>query len=141
MSRSRKSRNIRTLPSNTSEFLRHPPPEHVAEKDLPVNFSNEKLYFGEDISKTHKNLSEKSFNSSSNDSLDLLLKGIRNLGTSKSSSSSLSWGDECNRDDETVKVQNELELMHRVLNRQEPIPANYDREEYEEWMEFFPNLR
>lgn len=57
----------------------------------------------------------------------------------KSSSSSLSWSEEI-EGESTELVQIELERMERVLQGLEPIPAHYDRSEYELWIKQFPQL-
>lgn len=57
-----------------------------------------------------------------------------------SSSSSLSWSDDYETET-TKKVFDELKVLDRVLKGEIPIPLKCDKEEYEEWMDFFPNLR
>ncbi|RZC40563.1 hypothetical protein BDFB_008194 [Asbolus verrucosus] len=125
----KRNRNIRTLPLDNLALFKHPPPEA----------SQEKLYFGEEIPKDNSPIFERTHILSSDDSLDTILTGLKDLSTGKSSSSSLSWGDEY-KSEASKQVRNELERMDRVLQGLEPIPPNYDEEEYKEWMEFFPNL-
>ncbi|XP_071050885.1 uncharacterized protein [Onthophagus taurus] len=58
----------------------------------------------------------------------------------KSSSSSLSWGEDCEQE-ATLRVKDEYERMHRVLKGLDPIPPNYDKDEYKLWIKTFPSLR
>ncbi|XP_044263015.1 uncharacterized protein LOC123010303 isoform X2 [Tribolium madens] len=121
----KRNRSIRALPLDNLNLFRHPPP------DSSHSLHNDRLYFGEEITQ------EKTQILSSDDS-DVILTNIRDWG-SKSSSSSLSWGEEY-KSEASKQVRDELERMDRVLRGEEPIPSNYDQEEYQEWMEFFPNL-
>lgn len=57
-----------------------------------------------------------------------------------SSSSSLSWSDDYETET-TKKVYDELRRLDRVLKGEETIPPNYDKDECEQWMTRFPNLR
>lgn len=71
--------------------------------------------------------------------IDSITLDLNKLG-GLSSSSSLSWSDEY--ESETTKmVHEELERIDRVLRGEEPIPPEYDRDEFEQWMTFFPNVR
>ncbi|VEN46420.1 unnamed protein product [Callosobruchus maculatus] len=56
-----------------------------------------------------------------------------------SSSSSLSWSDEYDSDT-SKKIQEELQLINRVLQGEEDIPPHFDKDEFEQWMSAFPNL-
>ncbi|CAH1959338.1 unnamed protein product [Acanthoscelides obtectus] len=69
------------------------------------------------------------------DSISLELSKLGGL----SSSSSLSWSDEYDSD-MSKKIQEELELMNRMLQGKEEIPARYDKKEFRQWMTTFPNL-
>jgi hypothetical protein len=120
------------LPLDNLNLFKHPLPEPSTPN------SHDRFYFGEEI-KANSPIFEKTHALSSDDSLDAILSSVRDVGNSKSSSSSLSWGEEY-KSDASKQVRAELERMDRVLRGEEPIPANYDAEEYEEWMEFFPNL-
>lgn len=60
--------------------------------------------------------------------------------SAKSSTSSSSWNDECDRE-VTQKVQDELHKMDNVLRRVIPIPVNYDQDEYSLWIRTFPANR
>lgn len=57
-----------------------------------------------------------------------------------SSSSSLSWSDDYEKET-TKKIYDELKRLNSVLKGDEPIPPDYDMEECNEWMNYFPNLR
>ena len=120
----KRNRSIRTLPLDNLSILKHPLPDHKY---------SEKLYFGEEIPKAVFN--EAQFLSSGDSDI---LVSVRDVG-SKSSSSSLSWGEEY-KSEASKKLREELERMDGVLRGAEPIPDHYDKEEYEEWMHFFPNL-
>ncbi|XP_023023903.2 uncharacterized protein isoform X2 [Leptinotarsa decemlineata] len=56
-----------------------------------------------------------------------------------SSSSSLGWSDEY-EGSTTKKVFEELKRMDRVLRGVETVPPHYDVDEYEQWMNKFPNI-
>ncbi|EEZ97383.1 uncharacterized protein LOC657163 [Tribolium castaneum] len=120
----KRNRSIRALPLDNLTLFRHPPPDSL---------HNDRLYFGEEVTQE----SEKTQVLSSDDS-DVILASVRDWG-SKSSSSSLSWGEEY-KSEASKQVKEELERMDRVLRGEEPIPSHYDQEEYQEWMQFFPNL-
>lgn len=68
-----------------------------------------------------------------------LISRFNEISLTRSTSSSPSWSDE-NDGDSSNKIQFELERMDRVLRGIEPIPLQYDVEEYKEWMETFPSL-
>lgn len=57
-----------------------------------------------------------------------------------SSSSSLSWSDDHYETETSKKVYDELIKIDQVLRGEEDIPSYYDRDEFEEWMNLFPNL-
>lgn len=124
----KRNRSIRTLPLDNLNIFKHPPPE---------TSHNDRLYFGEEITQDICPVFEKTHILSSDDS-DVILTSIKDWG-SKSSSSSLSWGED-SKSEASKQVRDELERMDRVLRGEEPIPSNYDQEEYQEWMDFFPNL-
>ncbi|GJQ74364.1 hypothetical protein Trydic_g21240 [Trypoxylus dichotomus] len=65
---------------------------------------------------------------------------VDNLSVSKSSSSSLSWGEDCETE-ATQKVKYEYDKMNNVLRGLEPIPPHYDKDEYKLWIKTFPCLR
>ncbi|KAB0801937.1 hypothetical protein PPYR_04123 [Photinus pyralis] len=57
----------------------------------------------------------------------------------KSSSSSISWSDDFDGE-ATIKVQCELERMERVLQGKEAIPPHYNKQEYKQWIDTFPQI-
>lgn len=108
----KRNRSVRTIPVDN---LKHPLPD-----------TN---YFGEQIPQKSPD---------SDESFDAFLSNFLSSNNA-SSSSSLSWGTD-NKNESPQLVKQELERMDKVLTGQEPIPLNYDREEYLEWMDFFPSL-
>ncbi|KAK5649849.1 hypothetical protein RI129_000878 [Pyrocoelia pectoralis] len=58
----------------------------------------------------------------------------------KSSSSSISWSEDFDSE-ATLKVQNELERMERILLGKEAIPLHYNKDEYTQWIDTFPKIR
>lgn len=120
MSKNR-SRNIKEKVTNkTYNDDGHLPPPH---------------WFGEFISSdTNPKINQS--NSSFYGDIDI----VDNLSVSKSSSSSLSWGEDCEIE-ATQKVKYEYEKMNKVLSGLEPIPPYYDKDEYKLWIKTFPSLR
>lgn len=57
----------------------------------------------------------------------------------KSSSSSISWSEDFDGE-ATIKVQRELEQMERVLQGKETIPSHYNKQEYKQWIDTFPQI-
>lgn len=57
-----------------------------------------------------------------------------------SSSSSLSWSDDHYESETSKKVYDELNKIDQVLRGEAPIPSCYDKDEFEQWMNLFPNL-
>ncbi|KAK4882993.1 hypothetical protein RN001_006312 [Aquatica leii] len=57
----------------------------------------------------------------------------------KSSSSSISWSDDFDTE-ATKRVQIEFERMERILQGKEPIPLHYNKDEYQQWINTFPQL-
>lgn len=71
--------------------------------------------------------------------IESIILDLNNLG-GLSSSSSLSWSDDYETET-SKKVYDELKKLDQVLKGDEPIPASYDKEECQEWMQCFPKLR
>nr|CAI5823979.1 unnamed protein product [Callosobruchus analis] len=87
----------------------------------------------------HQNVTPKTSPTFGSDSdVDSIYLELSKLG-GFSSSSSLSWSDEYDSDT-SKKIQEELQLINRVLQGEEDIPAHFDRDEFEQWMTNFPNL-
>lgn len=143
-----KNRN-RTVTNNFEfppEFLKTLPyPEKVKKSEQKSTFVNP-LCLGEPVPLQHSyklNKSEKQNNSSSSSEYDNVTSGISDfdiISFGKSSSSSVSWSDDFDTE-ATQHVQDEFERMERVLQGQEPIPPHYNRDEYEQWIKIFPQLR
>lgn len=71
--------------------------------------------------------------------IESIILDLNKLG-GLSSSSSLSWSDDYETET-TKKVYDELNRLDKVFKGEESIPPNYDSEECQEWMEYFPYLR
>nr|CAH7726994.1 unnamed protein product [Callosobruchus chinensis] len=123
-----RNRNVIGLPSN------------VLSKDIGDLIN----YFGKSASRIgdhHQNVqttpkASPTFASDSDvDSISLELSKLGGL----SSSSSLSWSDEYDSDT-SKKIQEELQLINRVLKGEEEIPSHFDKDEFQQWMTTFPHL-
>lgn len=139
MSKSR-NRSVKILPHDFSSLIQ----KFSENKEM----KNRNLdYFGENVQDVNIQspytplFSEtpQSFSATSNSEIDSITLDLNKL-SGLSSSSSLSWSDEYDSEI-SQKVLNELERMDRVLQREEPIPLHYDKDEYEQWMNTFPNIR
>lgn len=105
------------------------------------NKNNLEQYFGpnEDFSnKFHLQMTTEGDETIDSD-IESIILDLNKLG-GLSSSSSLSWSDGYETET-SKKVYDELKKLDQVLKGDEPIPASYDKEECQEWMQCFPNLR
>lgn len=139
MSKSR-NRSLKILPHDFSSLIQ----KFNENKEM----KNRNLdYFGENVQDVNIQSpytplfaeTPQSFSATSNSEIDSITLDLNKL-SGLSSSSSLSWSDEYDSEI-SQKVLNELERMDRVLRREEPIPLHYDKDEYEQWMNTFPNIR
>ncbi|KAJ8958266.1 hypothetical protein NQ318_017410 [Aromia moschata] len=138
-----RNRSVKTLPYDLSNLLT------VSHKNKYRTNYQEVDYFGENIQDVNttpphmpfpsKDIPPQSFSALSSGDVDSITLELNKL-SGLSSSSSLSWSDEY-ESETTKKVQDELERMDRVLRGEEPIPPHYDKDEYEQWMNIFPDLR
>ncbi|KAJ8911961.1 hypothetical protein NQ315_012772 [Exocentrus adspersus] len=141
MSKTR-NRSVKILPHNFSSLLQKLSENSNDENNAHVD------YFGENIKDVNirspytpllNEAAENIFcNTNCNSEVDSITLDLNKL-SGLSSSSSLSWSDEY-ESEISKKVLEELERMDRVLRREEPIPPYYDRDEYEQWMNTFPNI-
>ncbi|KAJ8980753.1 hypothetical protein NQ317_013758 [Molorchus minor] len=131
-----RNRSVKVLPYELSNVLTSSSSNTFGKGCQEVN------YFGENIqdvdaSSPYMPLSRESprsvsaLTSGDMDSITLELNKLSGL----SSSSSLSWSDEYESD--TSKKDTRRAGKN---GPKEPIPSHYDRDEYEEWMNTFPNL-
>lgn len=141
MSKTR-NRSVKILPHDFSSLLQKFSENNKNTKNRNVD------YFGENIQDVNihspytplfSEIPPQSFPTTSNSEIDSITLDLNKL-SGLSSSSSLSWSDEF-ESETSQKVLDELERMDRVLRREEPIPPHYDKDEYEQWMNTFPNIR
>ncbi|XP_018573861.1 uncharacterized protein LOC108912917 [Anoplophora glabripennis] len=139
MSKSR-NRSVKILPHDFSSLIQKFSEDNKEMKNRNLD------YFGENIQDVNIQSPytplfteiPQSFSATSNSEIDSITLDLNKL-SGLSSSSSLSWSDEY-ESEISQKVLNELERMDRVLRREEPIPLHYDKDEYEQWMNTFPNI-
>lgn len=132
------------------EFLKVLPyPEKIDGTGLKRNSTNkspfykksELLYTEEKTNRTvDQDNNQYSFFSRRSDIASGGVSDLDILSFGRSSSSSISWTDEFDAE-ATHLVAKEYERMQRVLEGLEPIPSHYNRDEYEQWIQTFPQLR
>ncbi|CAH0558857.1 unnamed protein product [Brassicogethes aeneus] len=121
-----KNRNIKTIPQHLIE-------EYYFSKANDSNL-NEEDCFGESV----KIQNSRSTLSSCDEKLESFIfcnDRVNNV----SSSSSLSWSD-LEFEDGGSKILEELKKIDRVLKRIDPVPSHYDKDEFKQWMDIFPNI-
>lgn len=103
--------------------------ENFRDDHLPTTWLGEYVFSGAD-----------SFERKQQDSFYRDIDTLDNLSVSKSSSSSLSWGEDCEIE-ATQRVKKEYDKMNDILCGLEAIPPEYDKDEYKLWIRTFPCLR
>lgn len=132
------NRNVNTTFNIFS--LPHRPTEKQTNVDCNYNVGESSKNFHHNTYESSKYFKLDTEGDKSMDSdIESIILDLNKLG-GLSSSSSLSWSDDYETET-TKKVYDELKRLDRVIKAEEPIPPNYDKEECEQWMTHFPNLR
>lgn len=139
------NRSIHQLDFSFDFLNKLPPPETLSITGLYQNRTHEAKakYFGEKVfpekNSYNGRRSSSKMSYTSSDEHDRIPSGILDFGAT-SSSSSQDWTEEFDSE-ATVKVLEEFKRMEMVLCGFKPIPKNYDRDEYQQWMTTFPKSR